>query len=80
MRNRNLHVPPPQFADGELCSECNRPLSIYDPYRTCGPCRCRISSRWAPVRFLFRPVVRRGPLLPETIRDDTMTRGQGPPE
>lgn len=38
---------PPQYPLGQPCNECGRPLSRYNPYVTCGPCRMRLSCRIA---------------------------------
>lgn len=34
---------PKQYPVGEPCRECGRALSRYNPSRTCGPCRLRLS-------------------------------------
>lgn len=35
---------PAQYRVGELCKECRLPLSRYNPYIVCGPCRVRICT------------------------------------
>lgn len=35
---------PNQYRVGEQCSECRKPLSRYNPYRVCGPCRVKASA------------------------------------
>jgi hypothetical protein len=75
---------PPQYGTGRCRIElggCGRPLSTYNPYVVCGPCRVRLAStvdddsdnaelieREGQVweRFPKRGVARRGALLPET--------------
>jgi hypothetical protein len=35
---------PNQYSTGDRCIECARPLSRYNPYVVCGPCRMRIAA------------------------------------
>ena len=37
-------ISPPQYAVGERCQECKKPLSRYNPCRVCSPCQGRL---WA---------------------------------
>lgn len=60
---------PPQFRAGERCERrmggCGGVLSVYNPWRVCGPCRRRIERLELPMMWKRRPyrqVVRRGPL------------------
>jgi hypothetical protein len=71
---------PNQYGPGR-CTECQRPLSRYNPYVVCGPCRVRLADNiareiavaeymedrgFAWELFPKREPVWRGPLLPET--------------
>lgn len=71
---------PRQYSPDEKCEHCKRPLSRYNPYTVCGPCRVRVVGRLAlgetrPGRgrgwesFKRRAPVRRGPMLAETPLD-----------
>lgn len=57
---------PEQFAVGERCdvaaSGCGRPLSRYNPYTVCGPCRMRLGAWLVTDSFPRRVPVRRGAL------------------
>lgn len=35
---------PNQYGEADVCNPCGRPLSRYNPYVTCGPCRVRIAQ------------------------------------
>lgn len=51
-------TPPPQFGPGR-CVECHLPLSIYNGYKVCGPCRRRLGVEMEgrfPRREPVRPV------------------------
>lgn len=39
---------PLQYSTGDRCTECALPLSMYNPYQVCGPCRHRISTHTPP--------------------------------
>ena len=75
-------VSPPQYAVGEPCGECGKPLSRYNPSRVCSPCQARLWAARAreivdggddvAVELMpweqeaARMEVRRGPLLSDT--------------
>ena len=35
---------PPQYGIDGRCTQCCRPLSRYNPYVVCGPCRVRMAA------------------------------------
>jgi hypothetical protein len=35
-------MPQAQYTPGEPCVQCRRPLSRYNPYAVCGPCRVKL--------------------------------------
>lgn len=65
---------PLQYAVGQPCDECGNPLSRYNPYTVCGPCRRKLvldtsaemaqtsHEAYAPWERHLRVPVRRGPL------------------
>lgn len=38
---------PLQYTVGQPCAECQYPLSRYNPYVVCGPCRMRLAEAMA---------------------------------
>jgi len=71
----NAERMPPQYEVGARCTECMCPLSRYNPYVVCGPCRMKLAnmladddeSEYSWEKFERRPAVRRGPLLDTTL-------------
>lgn len=43
-READLDPAPNQYPVGVPCASCNRPLSRYNGYTICGPCRYRIAT------------------------------------
>lgn len=35
--------PARQFAANQPCTQCGKPLSRYNPYEVCGPCRVKLA-------------------------------------
>lgn len=40
-----------QFNPSDRCAECRRPLSRYNPFTVCGPCRIALTPTLPPLSF-----------------------------